>query len=170
MNTTNYNFVLPTVGASADQWGTVLNAAIEAVDLQIKVNEDAIGAITPFVPADYVPRAGGSFTGSVTAPNFAGNFSGNATTSTRWATARTLTLTGDATGAVTLDGSSNVTLDVTAAVSSGASTIAEVTGLQAALDAKQDNLAATQTRVITSGTAAAPSSLATGAIYLQHEP
>lgn len=41
---------------------------------------------------------------------FIGSLSGNASTASKWATARTITLTGDVTGSVTLDGSSNVTL------------------------------------------------------------
>lgn len=32
MATTNYNWTLPTVGASTDTWGTVLNTAIEDID------------------------------------------------------------------------------------------------------------------------------------------
>lgn len=49
-------------------------------------------------------------TGSVTSSAFLGN----ATTASAWQTARTLTVSGDVTGAISLDGSSNVTL--TAAV------------------------------------------------------
>lgn len=38
--------------------------------------------------------------------------SGNASTASKWATARTLTLTGDATGSVSIDGSANVSMSV----------------------------------------------------------
>lgn len=41
---------------------------------------------------------------------FIGDLTGNAATANKWAIARTITLTGDVTGSVSLDGSSNVTL------------------------------------------------------------
>ncbi len=41
---------------------------------------------------------------------FIGSLNGNASTASKWKDARTITLTGDVTGSVTLDGSSNVTL------------------------------------------------------------
>lgn len=44
---------------------------------------------------------------------FIGDLTGNAATANKWATARTITLTGDVTGSVSLDGSSNVTLTTT---------------------------------------------------------
>lgn len=44
--------------------------------------------------------------------------SGNAGTATRWATARTITLNGDLTGSVSIDGSANVTLSATVAANS----------------------------------------------------
>lgn len=47
----------------------------------------------------------GALTGNVT-----GNLTGNADTATKWQDARTITLGGDLTGSVSLDGSSNVTL------------------------------------------------------------
>lgn len=50
-----------------------------------------------------------SFPGTVTAPSF----SGNASTASKWANARTLTLTGSVTGSTSIDGSGNVTLTTT---------------------------------------------------------
>ena len=52
--------------------------------------------------------------------NIAGNQSttGNAATATKWATARTITLNGDLTGSVSIDGSANVTLSATVAANS----------------------------------------------------
>ena len=44
---------------------------------------------------------------------FIGDLTGNAASANKWAIARTITLTGDVTGSVTLDGSSNVTLATT---------------------------------------------------------
>ena len=51
-----------------------------------------------------------SFPGTVTAPTFSGGLSGNASTASKWATARTITLGGDLSGSVSIDGSANVTL------------------------------------------------------------
>jgi hypothetical protein len=48
--------------------------------------------------------------GDVTANSFTGSLSGNASTASAWATARTITVDGDASGSVAIDGSSNVTL------------------------------------------------------------
>ena len=52
-------------------------------------------------------------TGTIRATTFKGNLSGNASTASKWATARTLTLTGSVTGSVSIDGSGNVTLATT---------------------------------------------------------
>lgn len=45
--------------------------------------------------------------------NWIGFFNGTATTSSKWANARTITLTGSVTGSVSIDGSDNVSLDTT---------------------------------------------------------
>ena len=50
-------------------------------------------------------------TGTVTAPTFKGSLTGNASTSSKWATARTITLGTGLQGSVSLDGSANVTLN-----------------------------------------------------------
>jgi hypothetical protein len=52
----------------------------------------------------------GSFSGTVTAPTFSGALSGNASTASTWATSRTITLGGDLSGSVSINGGSNVTL------------------------------------------------------------
>jgi hypothetical protein len=54
----------------------------------------------------------------------------------KWTTARTLSLTGDASGSVSWDGSGNASLSVTVADDSHNHTIANVDGLQTALDGK----------------------------------
>ncbi|ANT70224.1 hypothetical protein [Aeromonas hydrophila] len=60
----------------------------------------------------------------------------NAVSASKWAAARTITLDGHATGNVSLDGSTNVTLTVTVKDGSHAHTIDNVDGLQQALDSK----------------------------------
>ena len=81
--------------------------------------------------------------GSISAENF--NFdttllpqtiTGNAGTATKWAAAATITLGGDASGNVSLDGSADVALTVTVANNSHTHTQDNITDLQAALTAK----------------------------------
>ena len=69
--------------------------------------------------------------------NTAGNqdTSGNAATATALETARTIGLSGDVSGSVSFDGSANATITATVADNSHSHTIANVTGLQTALDA-----------------------------------
>lgn len=50
---------------------------------------------------------------AMVAKTFIGSLTGNADTASKWAAARTITLSGDASGSVSIDGSSNVTLAVT---------------------------------------------------------
>ena len=54
-----------------------------------------------------------TFPASVTANTFKGPLDGNANTATKLATARTISLTGDATGSATFDGSGNISIDTT---------------------------------------------------------
>jgi cytoskeletal protein CcmA (bactofilin family) len=74
-------------------------------------------------------------TGSINA-----SISGVAATADALTTARTITLGGDVSGAANFDGSSNITITTVIADDSHNHTIANVDGLQAALDAKPDGL------------------------------
>ena len=65
--------------------------------------------------------------------------SGNAATSSRWASARTITLAGDLSGSVSIRGDANVTLTAAVADDSHNHTISNVDGLQAALNGKVDD-------------------------------
>jgi len=60
--TSNYNWTLPTVGGSADAWGTILNAIIgddvTGIDAVVKAVSDVANAA--------LPKAGGTVTGTVT--------------------------------------------------------------------------------------------------------
>lgn len=71
----------------------------------------------------------------------------NVLSASKLTTARTIELTGDATGSASFDGSANATVSVTVEDNSHAHTIANVTGLQAALDAKQGGYTTTTTAV-----------------------
>jgi hypothetical protein len=77
-------------------------------------------------------------TNVLTAGTFSGALSGNATTATQWATARTVTFAGgDVSGSFTISGSGDVpNIVLTVADDSHNHTIANVDGLQTALDAK----------------------------------
>lgn len=68
-----------------------------------------------------------------------GNADGNANTATKWASARTLSLTGDVAGSASVDGSANVSIAVTVADDSHNHIIGNVDGLQTALDSKLAN-------------------------------
>ena len=117
--------------------------------------------------ARFANVSGDTFTGTVTAPTFIGALSGNATSATsavnatfatsagtasEWTTARSIILAGDATGSVSINGSANVTLTVAVVDNSHAHTIANVTGLQAALDSKLALTGGTMSGSLTIGT------------------
>lgn len=68
----------------------------------------------------------------------AANTATSATTADQLATARTITLSGDATGSVSFNGSGNVTLPVAVVNDSHNHTVSTITGLQTTLDGKVD--------------------------------
>jgi hypothetical protein len=68
------------------------------------------------------------------------SITGNASTATKWATARTLTLSGDVSGSASLDGTADATITVTVADDSHNHIISNVDGLQTALDSKVDKV------------------------------
>jgi hypothetical protein len=95
-NTTNYTWVMPTDGGSANAWGTILNDLFEDIDGQMKIVADAGDT--------KLPKAGGVMTGELdltiaTSPIVAkGSVAGTVTLDC--ATAHFFTLT--CTGAVSL--------------------------------------------------------------------
>ena len=95
-------------------------------------------ALTGNVSGNVTGNVTGNLTGDVNgnASGSSGSCTGNAATATKWANARTITLSGDTTGSVGLDGSSNVTLSVSVNDDSHAHIIGNVDGLQTALDGK----------------------------------
>ena len=77
--------------------------------------------------------------GTVNATAFIGPLTGLASSTTKWATGRTITLTGDVTGtSVAFDGSANLSFVTTVADDSHNHIIGNVDGLQTALDLKTD--------------------------------
>lgn len=74
----------------------------------------------------------------LTAETFKGKLTGNADTATKLKTARTISLTGDATGSASFDGSANASITVTVADDSHNHTISNIDNLQSNLDLKYD--------------------------------
>lgn len=118
---------------------TVLNTTSEwARGWSYKINNIGVGGFGMFGSAETVKHFYfGAYDdawckiepdGTVTATKFKGALSGNASTASKWATARTLTLSGDASGSVSIDGSSNVTLSVTVANDSHTHAWGNITG------------------------------------------
>lgn len=97
-----------------------LNAAATLVQITIRVLQptftyslrsslvESTNTATPYVQYDI--NSGGNPDFGIISSKFTGNLIGNADTASKWKDARTITLTGDVTGSVSLDGSSNVTL------------------------------------------------------------
>jgi hypothetical protein len=109
---------------------TSVTAATNANTASTLVKRDASGNFS----AGTITAA---LTGSVT-----GSLSGNATSATSagyWTTGRTITLGGDLSGSVLIQGNANATLTASVTNNSHAHTIANVTGLQTALNNKVDD-------------------------------
>ena len=94
------------------------------------------GNLTGNVSGNVTGSLTGNVTGNVTGSS--GSTTGNAATATKLATARTVQLSGDVTGSATFDGSADINIVATVGDDSHAHIIANVDGLQAALDAKAD--------------------------------
>ena len=60
----------------------------------------------------FLPLTGGTVAGTITATGFSGPLTGNASTASAWETSITMTVSGDATGSVSIDGSDNATLNL----------------------------------------------------------
>jgi hypothetical protein len=94
------------------------------------VTGDVTGNVTGNLTGDVTGNVTGNVTGS------SGSSTGNAATASKWANARTITLSGDATGSVSIDGSANRTLSVSIDDDSHNHIIGNVDGLQTALNGK----------------------------------
>ena len=100
--------------SAAPAWGTIVSA-----DITDATNGNTANMI---VKRD----TNGSFSAGVITAALTGNVTGNASTATKLATARTLTLSGDATGSTSFDGSDNVSITVTVADNSHNHTSANI--------------------------------------------
>ena len=170
--TTNYGWTYNLPNTAQDTWGGDLNNTQIAIDAQVKTNENLANS--------KAPKASPTFTGTVTGPTFVGNLTGdvtgnvtgnvtgavtgNATSADKWSTARTVTLTGVVTGSIAFDGTDDFTLATSVGtIADDTLTIAQTSGLQAALDSKVAH-ASGNGRTITVGNTA-PSSPLTDDIW-----
>lgn len=122
-----------TIRATFPNIDGALTATHTAIDGAVTATTDATSANTA---SKIVARdSSGNFSaGTVTAA-----LSGNASTASRWATARTISLTGDVTGSASIRGDANASITATVANNSHDHTIDNVTGMQSALNGKVDN-------------------------------
>ena len=93
---------------------------------------DLYGSITPYTDSTYNLGSSTKKWNRI----YANTFNGTATSANKLASARTITLSGDVSGSVSFDGSSNVTVSTTVADDSHNHTIGNVDGLQDALNDK----------------------------------
>ena len=138
METTNYGWILATVGSSTDTWGTLTNTVFDEIDTQVFTNASGL--------AGKLNLSGGTMTGdltgtmatfatSVTSPSFVGALSGNAASATKLSNNRTFKLEGVVTSdSQAFNGTAPLTLITD--IADGDLTIAMTSGLQTALDAK----------------------------------
>ena len=137
----------PNVTGAITPTHTVINDAIAAVVAATNANtantlvkRDSSGnftasTITAALNGNVTGNVLGNVTGN-TVGTHTGPVVGNASTATALATSRTITLAGDLTGSASFDGTANATITATIADDSHNHTIANVDGLQSALNGK----------------------------------
>ena len=121
----------PNVTGAVSGTHTAINSAVTAANAATNAN----------TASQIVKRDGsGNFSASTITAALTGNVSGNVSGSAgRWATARTISLTGDVSGSASIRGDANASISVTVADDSHNHTIANVDGLTAALSGKVDD-------------------------------
>ena len=116
------SFRIAVGGGSNNGYAEIATAddGTEPIYVRQYANSKVDNFITPTRTATLLDAGGNtSFPGKVTAPTFVGSLNGNAntatmaTTATKLQTARTISLTGNASGSTTFDGSGNVSINTT---------------------------------------------------------
>jgi cytoskeletal protein CcmA (bactofilin family) len=158
-NLTFGDAITDTITLTADVSSNILPSADDTYDLGATGSEwrdlyiDGIANIdTAYIGTGNIGTLAVSGNGTVTGDlTVTGDINatvvGTASTADALTTARTITLDGDVSGAVNFDGSTNVTLTTTIADDSHNHTIANVDGLQTALDAKQATITGAATTI-----------------------
>lgn len=145
------NTYVPRTIAVSGTGLTITNADGVSGDPTIAIATATLGTINTLVLRD---GSGNFAAGTITAA-----LAGNANTATKWATARTITLSTDATGSVTFDGSANATLAITVTNAAQATKLTTARTISLAGDASGsvsfDGSSATNTITATVATATA---------------
>lgn len=124
-----------TVKYTNDEVTNNITFVMENTDAEVNASGSGVGAQANTSSVVFSGSKDGS---TVTATSFKGSLTGNASTATKLQTPRTISLAGDVTGSVSFDGSANVSMTTAIADDSHNHTIANIDGLQAALDSKAD--------------------------------
>lgn len=152
-NTTLGNAATDTVTVNADVASNLIPSVDDSYDLGAVGSEwrDAYIDGTAYIDTGSIDTANvatlnvtgnADVDGDLTVTgNINASITGTATQADTLTTARTITLAGDVAGAANFDGSANITITTVIADDSHNHTIANVDGLQAALDTKIENLA-----------------------------
>ena len=112
--------------------------AITTLSNSIVYPVTSVNTYTGSVSLNYSDVGAPSVTGTNATGSWGISITGNSATTTKWATARTITFSGDVTGSVSINGASNKTVTMTVVDDSHNHVISNVDGLQTALNAKQD--------------------------------
>ena len=118
---------------------SVTYATLKAGAFEGNLTGNVAGNVTGDVSGTLTGNSSGTHTGPVVG-NVTGNVTGNASTATALATSRTIQLTGDVVGSATFNGTANAVINASVQDDSHAHIISNVDGLQAALDAKADDI------------------------------
>jgi hypothetical protein len=145
--TSNLNLTQPEVGASQNSWGSKLNGDMSLLDavfaaggtgtsVGLNIGSGKTLSVTGSLLTDTISEkttdAGVTVDSVLLKDNTvtATTFTGNATSANKWATAITITATGDITGSASIDGTSNESIATTLAnsgVAAGSYTASNIT-------------------------------------------
>ena len=113
------------------------DTAITNLSNSITYPVTSVNGSTGAVSLNYSSVGAPSVTGTSATGTWGISITGNSATATSLATARSISLSGDVSGSATFNGTSNITITATVADDSHNHVIANVDGLQTALNAKQ---------------------------------
>ena len=137
---TKTHIVRSVNGLSADKSGNVNIASANITNLKDELNKkaDKDGIILSVENNTATLKVDGQNKGTISIPEIPEipTIPNNVESANKWKTARTITLSNDATGSVDIDGSSNVTLNVSVVDNSHNHIIANIDGLQDELNKK----------------------------------